>query len=162
MRGQFESGEDVPFSLLMPAFVTSELKTAFQIGFLLLIPFLVIDLVIASLLMSMGIPYDSDAGRGICGALTALLTGQAYLTSSRMAGYVGPFDGYQKNEQPMLRVMRKHRRAVDDGYLVKQQSDQDRREAIVVPSDRLEKLMIEHFERTLDITADTLRDLIPR
>ncbi len=46
--------ESVPFSLLMPAFVTSELKTAFQIGFLILIPFLVIDLVIASLLMSMG------------------------------------------------------------------------------------------------------------
>jgi flagellar biosynthetic protein FliP len=50
----FESAEDVPFSLLMPAFVTSELKTAFQIGFLILIPFLVIDLVIATLLMSMG------------------------------------------------------------------------------------------------------------
>ncbi|HFD80870.1 MAG TPA: flagellar biosynthesis protein FliP [Gammaproteobacteria bacterium] len=50
----FDSPDDVPFSLLMPAFVTSELKTAFQIGFLLLIPFLVIDLVIASLLMSMG------------------------------------------------------------------------------------------------------------
>ena len=53
------------------------------------------------------------------------------------------------------------RRAVDDGYLVKQQSDQDRREAIVVPSDKLERLMIEHFERTLDITADTLKSLIP-
>jgi len=51
---QFESAEDVPFALLMPAFVTSELKTAFQIGFLILIPFLVIDQVIATLLMSMG------------------------------------------------------------------------------------------------------------
>jgi len=51
---EFETAEDVPFSLLMPAFVTSELKTAFQIGFLILIPFLVIDLVIATLLMSMG------------------------------------------------------------------------------------------------------------
>ncbi len=45
---------DVPFSLLLPAFITSELKTAFQIGFLLLIPFLIIDLVVASVLMSMG------------------------------------------------------------------------------------------------------------
>jgi flagellar biosynthetic protein FliP len=45
---------DVPFSLLVPAYVTSELKTAFQIGFLVLIPFLVIDLVVASVLMSMG------------------------------------------------------------------------------------------------------------
>ncbi len=52
--GDIQSPETVPFSLLMPAFVTSELKTAFQIGFLILIPFLVIDLVVASLLMSMG------------------------------------------------------------------------------------------------------------
>ena len=51
---KFESADDVPFTMLMPAFITSELKTAFQIGFLILIPFLVIDLVIASLLMSMG------------------------------------------------------------------------------------------------------------
>ncbi len=50
----FQTADDVPFSLLMPAFITSELKTAFQIGFLILIPFLVIDLVIATLLMSMG------------------------------------------------------------------------------------------------------------
>ena len=49
-----ESAEQVPFTLLMPAFVTSELKTAFQIGFLIFIPFLVIDLVVASVLMSMG------------------------------------------------------------------------------------------------------------
>ncbi|MCB1723684.1 MAG: flagellar type III secretion system pore protein FliP [Gammaproteobacteria bacterium] len=50
----FEHETDVPFTLLMPAFATSELKTAFQIGFLLFIPFLVIDLVVASVLMSMG------------------------------------------------------------------------------------------------------------
>ena len=53
-RDKVESPEAVPFSLLLPAFVTSELKTAFQIGFLILIPFLVIDLVVASVLMSMG------------------------------------------------------------------------------------------------------------
>ena len=51
---EFEREADVPFTLLMPAFATSELKTAFQIGFLLFIPFLVIDLVVASVLMSMG------------------------------------------------------------------------------------------------------------
>lgn len=50
----FEEPEDIPLSLLVPAFVTSELKTAFQIGFLILIPFLIIDLVVASVLMSMG------------------------------------------------------------------------------------------------------------
>ncbi len=53
-REDFNSVDDVPFSLLLPAYVTSELKTAFQIGFLLFLPFLVIDLVVASVLMSMG------------------------------------------------------------------------------------------------------------
>jgi flagellar biosynthetic protein FliP len=51
---EIESPEKTPFTLLMPAFVTSELKTAFQIGFLIFIPFVVIDLVVASVLMSMG------------------------------------------------------------------------------------------------------------
>jgi flagellar biosynthetic protein FliP len=50
----FDSPEDVPFAVLVPAFATSELKTAFQIGFLLFIPFVIIDLVVASVLMSMG------------------------------------------------------------------------------------------------------------
>ncbi|WP_375177035.1 flagellar type III secretion system pore protein FliP [Marinobacter mobilis] len=51
---QFETPEDVSFWVLMPAFVTSELKTAFQIGFILFIPFLIIDMVVASVLMAMG------------------------------------------------------------------------------------------------------------
>jgi ribonucleoside-diphosphate reductase alpha chain len=68
---------------------------------------------LGSLLMTMGIPYDSDAGRGICGALTALLNGQGYLTSSEMAANVGPFAGYRENEGPMLRVMQMHRDAVE-------------------------------------------------
>jgi flagellar biosynthesis protein FliP len=51
---QFEKPEDIPFHIVVPAFITSELKTAFQIGFLLYLPFLVIDIVIASVLMSMG------------------------------------------------------------------------------------------------------------
>lgn len=53
-HGQLDPAKKVPFSLLLPSFVTSELKTAFQIGFLLFIPFLVIDIVVASVLMSMG------------------------------------------------------------------------------------------------------------
>ena len=52
--GQFASPQQVPFSILLPAFVTSELKTAFQIGFMLFLPFLVIDLVVSSVLMSLG------------------------------------------------------------------------------------------------------------
>ena len=51
---KFEKSADVPFSILLPAFVTSELKTAFQIGFMLFLPFLVIDLVVSSVLMSLG------------------------------------------------------------------------------------------------------------
>ncbi len=51
---KFETPEDVPFSILLPAFATSELKTAFQIGFMLFLPFLVIDLVVSSVLMSLG------------------------------------------------------------------------------------------------------------
>jgi len=53
-NGELEDFNDVPFSLLIPAFVTSELKTAYQIGFLIFIPFLIIDLVVASVLMAMG------------------------------------------------------------------------------------------------------------
>jgi len=50
----YTSNDEVPYNVLMPAFITSELKTAFQIGFLLFLPFLVIDMVIASILMSLG------------------------------------------------------------------------------------------------------------
>ena len=53
-EGAFEAPSDVPLTILLPAFITSELKTAFQIGFLLFLPFLVIDMVIASVLMSLG------------------------------------------------------------------------------------------------------------
>jgi flagellar biosynthetic protein FliP len=54
MDGQFQDPQDVPMNVLIPAFVTSELKTAFQIGFMLFIPFLILDLVVASILMAMG------------------------------------------------------------------------------------------------------------
>jgi flagellar biosynthetic protein FliP len=53
-RERIDKPEDVPFTLLLPAYVTSELKTAFQIGFLIFLPFLVVDMVVASVLMSMG------------------------------------------------------------------------------------------------------------
>ncbi len=66
---------------------------------------------IGGLLMTSGIPYDSDAGRAIGGALTAIMTGVAYATSAEMAEKLGAFPGYKKNREPMLRVMRNHRRA---------------------------------------------------
>jgi ribonucleoside-diphosphate reductase alpha chain len=66
---------------------------------------------IGGLLMTSGIPYDSDAGRAICGALTAIMTGVAYATSAEMAEKLGPFPGFKKNREHMLRVIRNHRRA---------------------------------------------------
>jgi ribonucleoside-diphosphate reductase alpha chain len=66
---------------------------------------------LGGLLMSMGIPYDSDAGRGLAAAITALLTGTTYATSAEMAAELNPFPGYAKNREPMLRVIRNHRRA---------------------------------------------------
>ncbi|MDX1511976.1 MAG: vitamin B12-dependent ribonucleotide reductase, partial [Nitriliruptorales bacterium] len=69
---------------------------------------------LGGLLMHLGIPYDSDEGRAWCGAITALMCGHAYRSSTEYARVVGPFDGYALNEQPMLRVIGKHRAAVDD------------------------------------------------
>src|SRR5260221_2405378 len=66
---------------------------------------------IGGLLMTAGIPYDSDAGRAIGGALTAIMTGISYATSAEMAEKLGAFPGYKKNREAMLRVMRNHRRA---------------------------------------------------
>ena len=66
---------------------------------------------IGGLLMTSGIPYDSDAGRAIGGALTAIMTGVAYATSAEMAEKLGPFPGFKKNREHMLRVIRNHRRA---------------------------------------------------
>jgi ribonucleoside-diphosphate reductase alpha chain len=69
---------------------------------------------LGGLLMSIGLPYDSDEGRAWCGALTALMTGHAYRTSAELARVKGPHNGYAKNAQPMLRVIAKHRAAVDE------------------------------------------------
>ncbi|MER8768750.1 vitamin B12-dependent ribonucleotide reductase [Mesorhizobium sp. M0960] len=74
---------------------------------------------IGGLLMTSGIPYDSDEGRAICAALTAIMTGTAYATSAEMAAELGAFPDYDRNAQNMLRVMRNHRRAAygeRDGY----------------------------------------------
>ena len=70
---------------------------------------------LGALLMSRGVPYDSDEGRDYSGAITALMTGEAYAQSARIARDCGgPFEGFSKNEQPFLRVMRKHRAAMKD------------------------------------------------
>ncbi len=66
---------------------------------------------LGAMLMQAGIPYHSERARAVCGCLTAILTGRAYAASARMAERHGPFPGYFKNREPMLRVIRNHRRA---------------------------------------------------
>jgi len=66
---------------------------------------------LGSILMRMGIAYDSDEGRAIAGALTSILTGYSYAASAEMASVVGPFPLYHENSDTMLRVMRNHQRA---------------------------------------------------
>jgi ribonucleoside-diphosphate reductase alpha chain len=68
---------------------------------------------LGSLLMSEGMPYDSEAAYSVCGSITALLHGAANLASAEMAAVVGPFEGFHKNREPMLRVMQMHRDACE-------------------------------------------------
>jgi ribonucleoside-diphosphate reductase alpha chain len=69
---------------------------------------------LGAMLMRMGIPYDSEQGRAICGAITAIMTGDSYATSAEMAKHLGAFPGYERNRDHMLRVIRNHRRAAYD------------------------------------------------
>jgi ribonucleoside-diphosphate reductase alpha chain len=103
---------------------------------------------VGGLLMSSGIPYDSEAGRAICAALTAIMTGVSYATSAEMAALLGAFPGFKKNREAMLRVIRNHRRAAHGektGY-----------EKIATPPVRLDHaacpdpVLIEHAKRAWD------------
>ena len=66
---------------------------------------------LGAMLMQAGIPYDSEEGRAICGAISAILTGRSYATSAAIAAEQGPFPGYEENKDATLRVIRNHRRA---------------------------------------------------
>jgi ribonucleoside-diphosphate reductase alpha chain len=68
---------------------------------------------LGALLMAMGLPYDSDGGRSLAAAITSLMTGTAYKRSAELAGVVGPYEGYARNEAAHTRVMRKHQAATD-------------------------------------------------
>ncbi len=68
---------------------------------------------LGALLMSRGVPYDSDEGRNYAASITALLTGRAYRQSAAISGSLGPFPGYAENREPMLEVIEKHRAAVE-------------------------------------------------
>jgi ribonucleoside-diphosphate reductase alpha chain len=66
---------------------------------------------LGALLMSMGLAYDSEEGRRVAGAITSIMTGRAFAQSARMAEVKGPFSEFEKNREPMLQVMEKHRKA---------------------------------------------------
>lgn len=78
---------------------------------------------LGALLMAEGMPYDSEDGRALAAALTAVMTGHSYATSAKIAKRVGPFAGYEKDKVGMNRVLRKHRAAVDgiDASLVSEE-----------------------------------------
>lgn len=69
---------------------------------------------LGALLMALGLPYDSAEGRAIAAAITAILTGESYATSARIAGRVGPFAGFHKDRDNMLNVLRMHRAEVSN------------------------------------------------
>jgi ribonucleoside-diphosphate reductase alpha chain len=68
---------------------------------------------LGSLLMAAGLPYDSNEGRALAGSITAIMHGQAYLTSAEHAAHIGPFEGFALNREPMLKVMEMHRDAAE-------------------------------------------------
>ncbi len=68
---------------------------------------------LGSLLMASGLPYDSEKGRSVAAAITAIMHGQAYLTSAEHAAHVGAFEGFELNREPMLHVMEMHRDAAE-------------------------------------------------
>jgi len=74
---------------------------------------------LGALLMSYGLSYDSDEGRAVAAALTALMCGQAYKMSAQLASIVGPFPGFEKNKEPMLEVMNMHRNHVKEIEVLK-------------------------------------------
>jgi len=69
---------------------------------------------LGALLMSRGLPYDSDGGRAYASSVTAIMTGRAYRQSALISSAVGPFDGFEENRKPMLEVIAKHRTAMEE------------------------------------------------
>ncbi len=103
---------------------------------------------LGGLLMSSGLAYDSNAGRAISGALTAIMTGISYATSAEMAAKLGPFPGYKKNREHMLRVIRNHRRAAHG-----ERTGYEKVATPPVPLDHKscpEQKMVEHAKRAWD------------
>ncbi len=107
---------------------------------------------LGTLLMVQGIPYDSDKGRALGSAISALMTGESYATSAEMAKFLGPFAEFEKNREEMLRVIRNHRRAAYnaapeeyEGLMIKP----PRFNATLVPQD-LMNASLESWDRALE------------
>jgi ribonucleoside-diphosphate reductase alpha chain len=103
------------------------------------------------LLMDRGLPYDSDGGRAYAGAVTALMHGEAYAQSARIASAMGPFAGYERNAEPMLRVIDKHRQHAHmiDGTLV----PRDVLAAVLAIWDEAYTLGVQHGYRNSQVTV---------
>jgi ribonucleoside-diphosphate reductase alpha chain len=106
---------------------------------------------LGALLMSWGIPYDSDAGRAVAAVLTAIMHGHAYATSAEIASVTGPFVGYERNREPMLRVIRKHHAAVDK--IDARYAPKGLMEAARSTWDECYKLGVEHGYRNSQVTV---------
>ncbi len=106
---------------------------------------------LGTLIMSLGLPYDSDEGRAYAGAITAIMGGEAYATSAEMAEVKEPFMGYAVNREPMLKVMDKHREHVD---LIDEDSvPKELLEAATESWDRALELGREHGYRNAQVTV---------
>lgn len=94
---------------------------------------------LGSMLMKLGVPYDSERGRAIAGGVTALMTGESYSASAEMAKFLGTFKEYDKNKKDMLRVIRNHRRAI---YLA---PDNEFEELSVIPTEINDELVSQNI-----------------
>ncbi|NND85150.1 MAG: adenosylcobalamin-dependent ribonucleoside-diphosphate reductase, partial [Acidimicrobiia bacterium] len=107
---------------------------------------------LGSLLMRRGLPYDSDEGRAIAGALTSILTGHSYATSAEIAGVIGAFPRFEENRHSMIRVIENHRRAA---YNV-DQSEYDALDAYVmgIDADRCPSDLVDAARSSWDLALD--------
>ena len=106
---------------------------------------------LGALLMSLGVPYDSDRGRSIGAAITATMCGQAYLTSAEIARVRGAFQGYAKNRDPFLDVIRMHRRASE--HIARRGVQGDLREAAEDVWEQAYRLGRKHGYRNAQVTV---------
>lgn len=100
---------------------------------------------LGAMLMIMGVPYDSEEGRNIAAALTAIMGGMSYKTSALIAKEMGPFEGFEKNKEDMMRVVRNHRRAA---HGVKGHDKTDSYEGLTITPVPLDSSLIEGYLAT--------------